>query len=175
MQHQNLKMNQVKIDEQIKKNLFSANTDIVISAIEAIKKKGNKLYIPILFDLLNSSPEVEIETEIKSLLETVKDKESINAFMRAVEDDKYKPIRKSILIACWQNGLDFSTFLPVFIDLIIKEDWEIAFEAFTVIDNLEFLPGEEIISKSVGMIMNALPDANEQKGYFLNEILIKLK
>ncbi len=168
-------MNQIKIDEQIKKNLFSANTDIVISAIEAIKKKGNKLYIPILFDLLNSSPEVEIETEIKSLLETVKDKESINTFMRAVEDDKYKPIRKSILIACWQNGLDFSTFLPVFIDLIIKEDWEIAFEAFTVIDNLEFLPGEEIISKSVVKIMNALPAADEQKSYFLNEILIKLK
>lgn len=175
MQHQNLNMNQIKIDEQIKKNLFSANTDIVISAIEAIKKKGNKLYIPILFDLLNSSPEVEIETEIKSLLETVKDKESINTFMRAVEDDKYKPIRKSILIACWQNGLDFSTFLPVFIDLIIKEDWEIAFEAFTVIDNLEFLPGEEIISKSVVKIMNALPAADEQKSYFLNEILIKLK
>ena len=24
-----------------------------------------------------------------------------------------------------QNGLDFSTFLPVFIDLIIDENWEI--------------------------------------------------
>ncbi len=168
-------MNQVKINEQVKKDLFSANSEIVISAIETIKKKGNKLYIPILFDLLNSSPEVEIETEIKSLLETVKDKESINSFMRAIEDDKYKSIRKSILIACWQNGLDFSTFLPVFIDLIIKEDWEIAFEAFTVIDNFEFLPGEEIINKSVRLIMDALPTANDQQAYFLNEILVKLK
>ena len=59
-------MNQGKIDEQIKKNLFSAKTDVVISALEAIQKKGNKLYIPILFDLLNSSPEPEIETEIKT-------------------------------------------------------------------------------------------------------------
>lgn len=168
-------MNLTKIDEQIKKNLFSTNTDVVIDAIEAIKKKGNKFYIPILFDLLNSSPEDEIETAIKSLLGTVKDKESINGFMRAIEDDKYKSIRKSILIACWQNGLDFSTFLPVFVDLIIKEDWEVAFEAFTVIDNLEFLPGEEIINNSVSRIMDALPAANDQKRYFLNEILIKLK
>jgi HEAT repeat protein len=168
-------MSQLKIDEQIKNNLFSANADVVISAIEEIQKKGNKLYLPVLFDLLNSNPEPEIETEIKNLLGTVKDKESVNSFMRAIEDDKYKGIRKSILTACWQNGLDFSTFLPVFIDLVIHEDWEIAFEAFTVIDNLEYLPGAEIIKISIAKINNALPQASEQNKYFLNEILAKLK
>lgn len=168
-------MNQGKINEQIKTNLFSANTDVVISAIEAIQKKGNKLYMPLLFDLLNSSPGPEIETEIKNLLGTVKDKESINSFMRAIEDKRYKNIRKSILVACWQNGLDFSTFLPVFIDLVINEEWEIAFEAFTVIDHLEYLPSNEIIKKTVTKINIALPAANEQKRYFLSEILEKLK
>jgi len=175
LQNQNLSMNQGKIDEQIKKNLFSAKTELVISALEAIQKKGNKLYIPILFDLLNSSPEPEIAAEIKNLLGTIKDKEAANSFLRAIEDDKYKSIRKEILTACWQNGLDFSTFLPVFINLIIHEDWEIAFEAFTIIDNLEFLPSAEIIKTAVGKINEALPFANEQNKYFLNEILVKLK
>jgi hypothetical protein len=175
LQNQNLIMNQGKIDEQIKKNLFSVKTDVVISALEAIQKKGNKLYIPILFDLLNSSPEPEISAEIKNLLGTVKDKESVNSFLRAIEDDKYKSIRKEILTACWQNGLDFSTFLPVFIDLIINEEWEIAFEAFTIIDNLEYLPSQEIVKISVEKIMKVLPFANEQNKYFLNEILVKLK
>jgi hypothetical protein len=168
-------MNQEKIDEQIKKNLFSANTDIVISALETIRTKGNKLYLPVLFDLLNSSPETEIETEIKNLLGNVKDKGSVNSFVRAIEDEKYKLIRKEILTACWQNGLDFSTFLPVFIDLIIHEDWETAFEAFTVIDNFEFLPGQEIIKISVDKINGALPLANDQIKYFLSEIMVKLK
>lgn len=168
-------MNQGKIDEQIKKNLFSANTEVVISAIESIQRKGNKLYLPILFDLLNSSPEPEIESEIKNLLGTVKDKESVNSFLRAIEDDKYKPIRKELLTACWQNGLDFSTFLPVFIDLIIHEDWETAFEAFTVIDNLEYLPSQEIIKISIDKINKALPFTNEQNKYFLKEILVKLQ
>ena len=168
-------MNRGKIDEQIKKNLFSANTNVVISAIEAIQKKGNKLYIPILFDLLNSSPETEIESEIINLLGTVKDKETVNSFVRAIEDDKYKGIRKTILTACWHNGLDFSTFLPVFIDLIINEEWEIAFEAFTVVDNLEFLPSDEIIKVSVSKINKAMSAASDQNKYFLNEILVKLK
>jgi hypothetical protein len=168
-------MNQGKIDEQIKKNLFSAKTEVVISAIESIQKKGNLLYIPILLDLLNSSPETEIESEVMNLLGMVKDKESVNSFVRAIENDKYKGIRKSILTACWHNGLDFSTFLPVFIDLIIHEDWEIAFEAFTVADNLEYLPSPEIIKISVAKINDAMPSASEQKKYFLNEILLKLK
>lgn len=168
-------MNTEKIDEQIKNKLFSAKTEVVISALEAIKAKGNKLYIPVMFDLLNSSPEHEIEIEIKNLLGTVKDKTTVNSFMRALEDDKYKKIRKTILTACWQNGLDFSTFLPVFIDLIIHEDWETAFEAFTVIDNLEFLPGAEIINLSVLKINEALNHVPEQHKYFLKEILVKLK
>lgn len=168
-------MNTEKIDEQLKKNLFSAKTEVVISAIELVKIKGNKLYIPLLFDVLNSSPEHEIQTEIKNLLGTIKDKTAINSFMRAIEDDKYKGIRKTILTACWQNGLDFSTFLPVFIDLVIHEDWETAFEAFTVIDNLEFLPGAEIINNSTIKINDALPKVPDQQKYFLNEILLKLK
>jgi hypothetical protein len=147
----------------------------VISAIEKVKEKGNKLYIPLLFDLLNSSPELEIETEIKNLLGTIKDKNTVNSFMRAIEDDKYKGIRKTILTACWQNGLDFSTFLPVFIDLVIHEDWETAFEAFTVIDNFEFLPGVEIINFSITKINQAMPNVSDQQKYFLNEILVKLK
>jgi hypothetical protein len=128
-----------------------------------------------LFDLLNSSPEIEIETEIKNLLGTIKDKNTVNSFMRAIEDDKYKGIRKTILTACWQNGLDFSTFLPVFIDLVIHEDWETAFEAFTVIDNFEFLPGVEIINFSITKINQAMPNVSDQQKYFLNEILVKLK
>ena len=168
-------MNQIKINEQIKKDLFSAQTKVVISAIEKIKHQGNQLYIPILFDLLNSSPELEIETEIKNLLGTVKDKNVVNSFMRALEDEKYKPIRKLILVACWQNGLDFSNFMPVFIDLIISEEWDVAFEAFTVLDNLEFLPGKEIIKVSEEKIHKAIPLASDQTKYFLHEILVKLR
>lgn len=175
MQNQLKEMKQEKIDEQIRTKLFSSDTSVVISAIETIERKGNKLYLPMIFDLLNSFPEPEIEAEIKNLLGTVKDKEVINSFMRAIEDDKYKPIRKSILTACWQNGLDFSTFLPVFVDLIINEEWETAFEAFTVIDNFEFLPGNEIIKIAIEKINNAIPAASEQNKYFLNEILVKLK
>lgn len=163
-----------EINPKIKQDLFSKNRETVISAIISTKEVGNKLYIPILFDLLNSKPEHEIEVEITKLLGTVKDKDSVNTFMRAIEDDKYKSIRKTILTACWQNGLDFSTFLPVFIDLIVNEEWEIAFEAFTIIDNLEMLPNDAILKTSIEKINSVMDSLNEQKEYFLREVLVKL-
>jgi len=170
-----MEMNKQKIDQRIQQNLFSANNQVVISAISEIKEKGNSLYLPLLFEVLTSGPDKEVEKEITELLGTVKEKDSVNTFMRAVEDERYKSIRKLILIACWQNGLDFSTFLPVFIDQVINEDWEIAFEAFTVIDNLEFLPSEAIVNIALEKIRHSQKTANAQKQHFLNEIAIKLQ
>lgn len=166
---QSIKMD--KIDKNIQENLFSDNTKKVISALDSIKAKGNKLYIPILFDLLNSKPEIEVENEIKKLLATVKDKETVETFVDALKDKKYKPILKSILTACWQNGLDFSDYLLEFIDIIIKEDWEIAFEAFTIIDNFEFIPPHHIIDEARPKLEAAIAEADDQKVYFLEEVL----
>ncbi len=163
-----------KIDPKIKQNLFSSKNEIVISAINEIKNRGNSLYLPILFELLKTNTDKEVEEEIVNLLGTVKEKESVNSFMRAIEDEKFKTIRKQLLTACWQNGLDFSTFLPVFVDQIINEDWEIAFEAFTIVDNLETLPSEGIVNVAIEKIRNAMNNVNEQKQYFLHEILVKL-
>ena len=167
-------MTKEKIDTKIKENLFSTQTEIVISAINSIKEKGNKLYIPMLFDLLNSKPEKDITDEINKLISTIKDAETRDIFIEAITNKKYESIRKLILIACWQNGLDFSNYLPVFVDVIINDNWENAFEAFTIIDNLEVLPEQKIIEQSINKIELAMENANEQKAYFLNEVLAKI-
>ena len=167
-------MTKEKIDPKIKENLFSAQPRVVLTAINSIKEKGNKFYIPLLFDLLNSNPAKEITDEINKLLSTVKDKETTESFIEAITDKKYKPIRKLILTVCWQNGLDFSNYLSVFVDVVINDDWENTFEAFTIIDNFEFLPEQKIVKKAILKIEAAMENANEQKAYFLQEILAKI-
>ena len=74
-------------------------------------------------------------------------------------------------MACWQNGMDFSAYFEVFTDLVINEEWEIAFEAFTVIENFEQFPPLEEIKPIKLKIAGALKNAGEQKQYFLEEIL----
>lgn len=160
-----------KINSDLKNKMFSTDTNTVITALNALKEKGNKEYLPILFELLLSKPEDEIQKEIMKLLGTVKDKDTVPVFVAALQEKKFSAIKKEILISCWQNGLDYSKHLDIFVGLIIDGEWEVAFEAFTVIENLEHFPVEDEVKEIKLKIARALKSANEQKGYFLEEIL----
>ncbi len=172
MPHRNEKiMKQTKINKVTRDKLFSADSGTVISAIQSLKETGNKEYLAILFELLTNKPEEEIKSEILKLLGSIKDVETIPVFVEALENQKYASIRKDITTVCWQNGMDFSVHFEVFTDLIINEEWDVAFEAFTVIENLEHFPPPDKMKEIKLKIARALKTANEQKQYFLEELL----
>lgn len=164
-------MQKNKLDKNIEANPFSASSQSVISALNTIKEKGNTGYLPLLFNLLKSNPEEEIETQIVFILNNLKTKNAVTVLAEAIQNPDYKSIRKILTMACWQNGLDFKEYLPVFVEMVINEEWELGFEAFTVIENMENYPNHEIINLTENKIHKALKDAGEQKKYFLHEIL----
>jgi hypothetical protein len=164
-------MKQPRIDNATRDQLFSTRSEIVLEAISKLSETGNHFYVPILFELLATQPEEEIKLAILKLLGTVKDKESIPEFIAALQNEHLKSIRKDIAMCCWQNGLDFSAHMSEFTELVISESWEVAFEAFTVIENLEHFPPEDELHRIHLRIAAALRTADEQKQYFLEEIL----
>lgn len=164
-------MTKTKINQAIRTQLFSADKDQVLAALNKLKESGNKDYLPILFELMVAGCEQDVEKEIQKLLGTIKDKETIPVFINALQEDRYEPIRKNITTACWQNGLDFSANIEVFVDVVINENWETAFEAFTVIDNMEHLPSPEVMKPIKLRIARALKIADEKKAYMLEELL----
>ena len=161
-----------KIDKNIEERLLSGRIITVLSALNDIKFKGNMSYLPLMFDLLNTRPDSQVEEEILNILGTLKIQAAVPVLVTAIQESEYKLIRGKLTTACWQNGLDFKNYLPVFIDIIIQEEWETGFEAFTVIENMELYPEQEIIDLSVSKINNALPALSDKKRYFLQEILV---
>ena len=164
-----------KLDKELKNNLFSVQTETVVSALNSLKENGNIHYLPILFDLLNSEPDKKIEEEIVKILGNLKVRQAAPVLAEALQARKYKPIRKPLTTACWQNGLDFKDHLAVFVDLVIEEDFETGFEAFTVIESMEKYPEGKVIEDVTNRIHESLGNANEQKKYFLHEILTLIR
>lgn len=164
-----------KLNQDIQKKLFSAQSEQTISALKSIKEEGNKLYLPVLFDLLLTKPEVDVKQEIVKILGTVKFNDTVPIFADAISQPKYHPIRKTLLTACWQNGLDFKNQLPLLVDVVVEDDWETGFEAFTIIDNLKSLPEKEIRDEAVEKINQSLDNTDEKKSYFLQEILVMIR
>jgi hypothetical protein len=168
-------MTNKKRNKQLESDLFSAKTETVISALNTLKKEGNVNYLPLLFDLLKAGPEQNVEDEIVKILGSLKVREAAPVLVDALQEAQYKSIRKTLATACWQNGLDFGEYLPVFVDLVIEEDFEIGFEAFTVIESMENYPGGQVAEGVTNRIHASLHGAGEQKKYFLHEILTLLR
>jgi hypothetical protein len=158
--------------KKILSDLKSTDIEFVIETIGQIKESGNSIILMALIDLLHDSPQnIEIKKAILDLLAELKDIASIPTLISAIKNEKYINERKELVASCWQNGLNYNEYLPLFIDLIISEDFLVAFEAFTVIENMYGIVPEEVIELEVVKIQNALIGADEQKAYLLNNVL----
>ena len=152
-------------------NLHSADQATVLQALERIRESGNIHYLNLLFEMLLSDPPYEIRKEILSMLGSVKLKQSASLFIEAINDSKYLKIRKELLMACWQSDLDFTPYYPELIQIIIDSDWETAFEAFTIIENSDYLPDSVICTLEAEKIKNLSDQPDEMKKYLLNALL----
>ena len=158
--------------KEILSNLKSTDPEFLLETIDKIRDSGNSLILAELIDLLHNTALPEIKKNILNLLSELKNKESVPAFIAAIKNEKYTSERKDLLACCWQNGLSYNEYLPIFIDLVINEEFMIAFEAFTVVENMFGKVDDEVIDKEIIKVKNALNSASEQKAYLLNGLLV---
>ena len=165
------KSNSPKTNPQILSKLQSQNTELVLETIGKLRSSGNSAYLPVLIELLHSSKNPEIDSKIMSLLADIKHGEVIPQLLAAIQDKKYAAERKKLVSICWENGLDFSSSLPVFVDLVITEDLEVAFEAYTVIINMDGKITAQMLNAETDKMETALTTVSEQKKQLLIDII----
>lgn len=102
--------------------------------------KTQKL-IASLVSLLTDSRHQVYRHEVLSIL---KNNNAQEALVHALQQDRYTNARHALVAACWESGLDFSDYLPVFVDLAIGESYLICLECMTVIEEMTggFAPAE---------------------------------
>jgi len=164
-------MNMDAKSKEILSCLKSTDPKFVLRTVDKIRESGNSFVMEGLIELLHNTELPEIKKSILNLFSELKNKGSIPSIIEAIKNEKYTNERKELVASCWQNGLVFNDYLPVFIDLVINEDFAIAFEAFTVIENMYGRIEDEIIDAEIIKIKNALKNTSEQKAYLLNGLL----
>src|SRR5665647_172482 len=124
-------------------NLKSTDPEFLLETIEKVRESGNRFILAGLIDLLHDTDLPEIKKSILNLLSELKNKESVPVFIEAIKSEKYAGERKYL----------------------------VAFEAFTVIENMFGRIEDEIIDKEIIKITDALKNATEHKAYLLNGLL----
>lgn len=157
--------------KDILKGLESANSLKVIETIEELRASGRATDIPLLVELLHLTQNPEIKTKITDLFANLKESNAIPQIVEAIQNQKYAPELKELIACCWENGLDYSNYLSLFVGLMIDNEFEIAFEAYTVIMNLETRIDQKIIDQEIDLLEQALSSASEQKRQLMLDVI----
>ena len=105
------------------------------------------------------------------VLVDVKDNKACPYFVDAVRNFKGQEHFHQIVSSCWQNGLDFSRDIQIFIDLVIEQDILTAIEAFSVVEeNISSLDPSERESKAF-YIQSKLKVLDEERKKLVSELL----
>lgn len=163
--------NTAKPNQQIVSKLQSQNHELVLETVEQLRSSGNLSYLPFLFEILHSSSNTEINSAILKLLADIKHVDVIPQLVAAIQDENNHKIRKELVSICWENGLDFCANLPLFVDLVINEELEVAFEAYTVIVNMEGKISPEVLNSETEKMETVLNKLGEQKKHLLIDII----
>ncbi|MGE5426431.1 MAG: HEAT repeat domain-containing protein [Methylococcaceae bacterium] len=155
----------------ILKGLNAANPDIVLDAIDALRALGKTSDIPVLLDLLLKSRNADVKARITGLFSNLKDKETIPMLVNAIQDKKYEEVLQQLVSSCWENGLDYTPYLPVFVDLLIEKDFIIAFEAYTVITNMEKAIDQRLLDVEIEKLDKAMHSTTSEKKALMLDVI----
>ncbi len=161
----------MKLNQQMIQILRSGNPGMVSGAIKELRETGHAGYLPVLFEVLHTTTDDSVRKSIRDLLAELKHREAVPLFIEAIRNKQYAGELLSIVSACWENGLDFSGYLPVFVDLVIEKEFLVAFEAYTVIINMTGKISGAIHEAERRKIKEALSNTRSNKHELLQDIL----
>lgn len=151
--------------------LKSDNPIIIKETLIELREKGDSKFTPLLFDLLLKHHDTNIANTIKSFISDIKDSSVKTSLIECLQNKDFNKIKKDLLNICWESRFDFSEDIELFVDAMINDDFMTAFEALTVIENLEGNITEEVKDSQVNKLKEAILSADETKKQLLHDAI----
>ncbi len=130
--------------KEIRENLKSGKNSVVLDTLKYIVNQGSKEILIDVINLLNVSKDSIIRNEIIKILENLKIQDCSPIIINTIENQKYSNILPDLVSSCWKNSLNFEDYIEVFTDVFINhEDFQVAFDALTLIDTFEKVDPEK--------------------------------
>lgn len=123
--------------QNIIKDLVSDEEKKVLTAIKQLRKHGKPEAIRPIAELLKSTTNETVKSEIISLLYDLKEQTVVDEIILAIEDDYFIDEKATLISLFWQSSLDGSEHLSTFVKEAIKGDYMIGIESLTVIENFD--------------------------------------
>ncbi len=119
---------------------------------EGFNKKQNEMA-----DMLESLlDEKTTRTESEEIFAALKKESGAQQLLVEAIQAAERPAEKAKLVAaCWEAGLDFTTYFLLFTELACHDDFALAMEALTVIENCEGQLDEKTLTEALTTAQNS--------------------
>lgn len=171
------KQQKLKI-KQLLEDLKTGNELKITAALKALQINGDASILSSLADLLMTDLSGKNKQETLGFLSSLNDSSGIDGMIELIKEPKYLPIRQELLSTIWNNKLDYSYYLPEFVEIAADGNFMEALECLTIIENLEGPFEERHILESQLHLKDYLEDTSPkdpQKSQIMSEIALILK
>jgi HEAT repeat protein len=146
-------------------DLASKDNKTLMSALKRVRSKGSEKVIPSLFNLIEKNEDELIKNEAQSIILELKSTASI-PFLLEQLSNKNEAIRLLALNAFWQTGFNSHENMDKFVTAAINGSYMEAFEAYTIIENLDGPFEEENIMEAQLVLKSYFSVAHEDEEKF---------
>ncbi|MBI9053393.1 MAG: hypothetical protein JEY96_06215 [Bacteroidales bacterium] len=157
-------------NREIIQKLESSDEKVLLETLQKISKEGNNEILVKVIDLIEKSSSTKVRDEIIKIIENLKEQDSSKILIDAITNPKNSKELSILVSACWKNGLNYEEYLDVFIDIFVKSEFQLAFDAFTVIDTYENVD-ESIANINLIKLENSLEDLTDDKKALCTELI----
>lgn len=149
----------------------------VIEALGGLKQYGDVSIIAPLLTLIFDTEDRVIHQQLHEFLSDVHHKDAPLEFMQALKNREVESEKQLILNILWNSKLNFSDYLPDFINIAVNGDFMTALECLTILENLEGpFKEEDVIEAQIAIShYKDHPSKNEQKNQIMSDMALWLK
>ena len=166
--------NDQKIKE-LKERLQKKDTSVLLQTLKEVKQEGNHSLIPYLVWILRDTDNKDVQNKVIDILNNLNSQSAVPYLIESIESIKDEELLNLLISACWKNGLDYSDYVELFVNVFIEYNFSIALEAFTVIENATTNVSEEDIDRMISYIKDRLDNINKEKKALLLELVYMLE
>ncbi|MBT3244030.1 MAG: hypothetical protein HN352_12835 [Bacteroidetes bacterium] len=143
--------------------LHNQDSEIFLREVDSIRQSGSLDDLSRIINALHYQKEHLNKKALTDLLADIKHEKMTEILIEAMKDEKNNAILADLTQICWESNLNFTEHLPFFANIFLNQQYLVALEAFSVIENtfLDQTVTDEIRDELVESIKNGLSGLSE--------------
>ncbi len=137
----------------------------IIEGLTFVREQGDNELLELALIVFRDTNDNDIKSEVINLINDLRNKDCKPVIIKALTDDSFSAVCKYIISSCWQNSIDFSDNIMLFIDMFATCDFETGIEIFSVVDDsFDEISADERdrISEKLNNMLPGISDSNKR-------------